>query len=141
MYSSVKFLEPRTIAGLPLPGCAAAVEPELDSELLSSLPQAARPIASATARRATHPLYHVRPVMRPSPSFLCRLEHRALGLDPTPATQRTWCHVVLQQGEESVRRERERGYQQRCRHDSHEAVTRLIHDHVAKSSGRAGDRR
>src|SRR3954447_2948562 len=110
MNSSVKFFAPMVIAGFPLPGCAFAdVEPLLDSELLSSDPQAARPIARATARRATHPLYQVRPVMRPSPSFLCRLEHRALGLDPAPPTQHPRCRVALQQGEESVRREGERG--------------------------------
>src|SRR3954454_1436037 len=134
MYSSVKFFDPSVMAGLPLPGCAAAVDPELDSELLSLDPQAARPIARATARSATHPLYHVRPVMRPSPSFLCRLEHCALGLDPAPSTQRSWRHVVLKQGEKSINRECERRHQQRGRHDPHEAVTRLVHVHVAKSS-------
>src|SRR3954468_14771211 len=123
MNSSVKFFAPIVIGGLPLPGCAfAEVDPELDSALLSSDPQAARPIASATASSATHPLYHVRPVMRPSPSFLCRLEHRALGLYPAPPTQRTWRHVVLQQGEKTVYRECERGDEERRRDDAHKPV-------------------
>src|SRR3954452_17142915 len=139
MYSSVKFFEPIVIAGLPLPGCAE-LELELELELLLLDPQAARPMASATTSSATHPLYQVRPVMRPSPSFLCRLEHRALGLDPAPPTQRTWRHVVLQQGEKTVYRECERGDEERRRDDAHKPVTGLIHDHVAESSGRAGDR-
>src|SRR3954471_20094848 len=131
MNSSVKFFAPIVIGGLPLPGCAVAeVGPGLASPLLSSDPQAARPIASATASSATHPLYHVRPVMRPSPSFLCRLEHRALGLYPAPPTQRAWSHVVLQQGEESVHRERERGDQKRRGDNAHEPVARLVRDDV-----------
>src|SRR3954452_19458527 len=140
MYSSVKFFEPSVIAGFPLPGCAAAVEPELDSELFLLLdPQAARPIASATASRATHPLYHVRPVMRASPSFLCRLEHTALGLYPALPTQRLRRHVVLQQSEKSVRRERERRDEERRGDDAHEPITRLVHDHVPESSRGARD--
>src|SRR3954453_6976687 len=110
MNSSVKFFAPSVIDGLPLPGFVAAdVDPLLDSELLSLLdPQAARPIASATARRATHPLYHVRPVISACLHFvLCRLEHGALGLYPTSPAQPPRRRESLQQGKESVRREGE----------------------------------
>src|SRR3954447_8026126 len=90
MYSSVKFFEPSTIAGLPLPGCAAAVDPELDSELFLLLdPQAARPIASATAKRAIHPLYHVRPVMRPLlRSYVASSTEPLASIPPLPRSAR-----------------------------------------------------
>src|SRR5689334_12692469 len=100
MYSSVKFFEPRVMAGLPLPGWPpplADVDPVVDSALLSLEPQAARPIASATASRANIALYQVRPVIPFRLLRLGRLEHGALGLYPAPATQRPRCRVPLEE--------------------------------------------
>src|SRR5436305_6492498 len=68
MYCSVKFLSPSLIAGLPFPGWPLGVEAV--DELFLLLPQAARPMASATQSSATMPRCQVRSVI-PSLSSLC----------------------------------------------------------------------